>query len=221
MAPCKRPTIRKSAARRKSYLLSGEGGSWSSFSGEMDALPGGLQSDSIWITQVDGGFNVVLGHDIRAKVDGVLEGCDKPNDQSGGSAVATITQVPNPTITLEGSVTPIVTAVTAAVDGFDKGDLAVILDKGLADRLNEFMDRTKDCQAGSDFDQQHSAPAPARKRAGGGTYDQALCASQAVMGGVQAEGPWNDLLLLNPAGVHFQFAQAAGPAMDAANQPQD
>ncbi|KAB5539434.1 hypothetical protein GE09DRAFT_1248586 [Coniochaeta sp. 2T2.1] len=274
------------------------------YDSKLDALPDGLQSDSIWITQVDGGFNVILGHDIKAKVDGVLEGCDKPNDQcyqeiakvledafiqtdkhlesrqwlvvvgfiarvwktvkrlkeaiaalslaiwianhqhgndkgnfwpevaasgaanlpdatpitvsAGGSAVATITQAPNPTITLERSVTPVVTAVTSAVDGFDKGDLAVILDKGLADRLTEFMERTKDCQAGSDFDQQHSATP--RKRAGGGTYGQALCASQAVMGGVQVDGPWNDLLLLNPAGVHFQFAQAAGPAMDAANQ---
>lgn len=108
--------------------------------------------------------------------------------------------------------------MTAAADGFENGDLAGILDKGLADRLNEYMQRTKDCQAGSEFDQQHPAAAPARKRAGGGTYGQALCASQAVMGGIQAQGPWNDLLLLNPAGVHFQFAQAAGPALDAANQ---
>lgn len=108
--------------------------------------------------------------------------------------------------------------MTLAVDGFESGDLVGILDKGLADRLNEFMQRTKDCQAGSDFDQQHPAPAPARKRVSGGTYGQALCASQVVMGGVQAGGPWNDLLLLNPAGVHFQFAQAAGPALNAANQ---
>jgi hypothetical protein len=101
--------------------------------------------------------------------------------------------------------------VTSAVDGFEKGDLAGILDKDLADRLNEFMQRSKDCQAGKEFDNQH----PARKRAGGGTFGQALCASEAVMGGATAGGPWNDLVLLNPAGVHFQFA---GVALDAANQ---
>lgn len=110
------------------------------------------------------------------------------------------------------------TAVTSAADGLEIGDLTAILDKGLADRLSEFMQRTKDCQAGSEFDQQHPAPARKRQGAGGGTAGQALCAAEAVIGGVQAGGPFNDLLVLNPAGVHFQFAQAAGPVLDAANQ---
>lgn len=110
------------------------------------------------------------------------------------------------------------TAVTSAADGFEVGDLAAILDKGLADRLSDFMQRSKDCQAGAEFDRQHNAPARKRQGAGGGTAGQALCAAEAVIGGVQAGGPFNDLLVLNPAGVHFQFAQAAGPVLDAANE---
>ena len=108
--------------------------------------------------------------------------------------------------------------MTSAVDGFEAGDLAVILDKDLARTLSDFMHRSKDCQAGSDFDKQHPMSTPARKRAGGGTYGQALCASEAVisMGGVEAGASWNDLLCLNPAGVWFEWA--AGPALDAAKQ---
>ncbi|KAK5653023.1 hypothetical protein OQA88_9309 [Cercophora sp. LCS_1] len=209
---------------------------------KIDALPEGLQADSIWINPAEGGFNIVLGQDLKAKVDGVLEGCGQLDNQcyqdvvkvlqdgsiqmdkrlesrqwlvtagtiakvlqtgvkivegigaivvavfavikgpgddkgqfwpdvvasavgklpddalitvsAGDSAVVTITQAPNPTASLEGSVTPIVTAATAAADGFEKGDLAGILDKDLAARLGGFMARTKECQVGNDFDKQ-------------------------------------------------------------------
>ncbi|KAK1760056.1 hypothetical protein QBC47DRAFT_333896 [Echria macrotheca] len=273
---------------------------------KLDALPDGIQADSIWITEADDGFNVVLGQDIKARVDGVLDGCGQPSDQcyqdvskvledaviqtdkhlqsrqlvviiafiarvwksisrlkgaiaaltvagwlggkqrandkgnfwpevaasgavnipqatpitvlAGGSAVVTITQAPDTSTSLEGSVTPAVTAVTSAADGFQAGDLAAILDKGLADRLNDFMQRSKDCQAGLDFDNENPTPASTRKRAGRGTYGQALCASQAVIGGVENGGPFNDLLHISPAGVHFQFAPGAGPAVLAADR---
>jgi hypothetical protein len=95
--------------------------------------------------------------------------------------------------------------------GFTKGDLSGVLDADLAGRLDEFMHRRKECQLGSEFDKEH----PPKKRAGG-TYGQALCAAQGVMQGATANGPFNDPVLLDPAGVNFGFA--AGAAQDAANQ---
>lgn len=105
--------------------------------------------------------------------------------------------------------------MTTAVDGFQTGDLVGVLDKDLAGRLGEYMQRSKACKAGDDFDKQH--PSPARKRAGG-TYGQALCASEAVIGGIQAGGIWNDFLLLDPKGVQFKFSEASGTASAAASQ---
>lgn len=102
--------------------------------------------------------------------------------------------------------------VESASDGFEKGDLSGILDVDLAGRLDEFMHRSKECRAGSDFDKDH----PEKRRASG-TYGQALCAAQGVMQGATANGPFNDLVLLDPAGVHFGFAKAAGAAQDVAN----
>ena len=46
-----------------------------------DALPTGLEANSIWVKPVDGGFDIVLGQDTKAKVDGVLEGCGDSIDQ--------------------------------------------------------------------------------------------------------------------------------------------
>ncbi|KAK0617748.1 hypothetical protein B0T14DRAFT_605745 [Immersiella caudata] len=272
---------------------------------KLTALPDGIQVDSIWVSPADeGGFHVVLGQDIKAKVDGVLEGCGALNDKcyqevlavledgvmqtdkklegrqviaalvllaaefitldtlitvvaivettrfaaflalppplgiyfpedkakpagtlpqgpvtvsAGGSAVITITQGPTPQPTLKGSVPPIVTAVTSAAGDFQTGDLAGILDRGLAGRLDEFMQRSKECKAGDDFDKQHASPA--RKRAVG-SYGEALCASEAVIGGIQPGGLWNDLLLLEPTGVHFGFKtdSDSGTASAAASQ---
>src|SRR5438128_9531732 len=39
-----------------------------------------------------------------------------------------------------------------------------------------------------------------------------------VIGGVENGGPFNDLLHLSPTGIHFQFAEAAGPARVAADK---
>ncbi|KAH8908289.1 hypothetical protein BR93DRAFT_475403 [Coniochaeta sp. PMI_546] len=278
------------------------------FAPKLNAPPDGLNRDAIWINQGDGGFNIALGPDLQAKLEGVLEACGKPIDNkcfqdavqalqdgsiqmdkklegrqlliaaatvatvfqsaiaivegivlgiaavlalkpndppinpngqhwpepaasavgglpvgppvtvsAGGSAVITITKTPTPTASLEGSVTPAVTAVTAAADGAEKGDLVAVLDKDLASRLDEFMHRSKDCQAGADFDKENPTPGASRKRAGG-SFGQALCASQAAFGGIARGGPFNDVQLINPGGVHFQFAQAAGPAVAALNQ---
>lgn len=46
-----------------------------------NALPDGLQADSIWVKQADGGFHVVFGQDIKSKVDAVLQRCGQPNAQ--------------------------------------------------------------------------------------------------------------------------------------------
>jgi hypothetical protein len=75
------------------------------------------------------------------------------------------------------------------------------------------MHRRKDCQAGVDFDKSHS-----KKRRDSGSYGQALCAAQAVMQGATVQGPFNDLVLLDPASVHFRFTEAAGAARDAADE---
>lgn len=105
------------------------------------------------------------------------------------------------------------TVVESASEGFEKGDLSGVLDVSLANRLDEFMHRRKDCQAGRVFDEKHS-----KRRRASGSYGQALCAAQSVMQGATADGPFNDLVLLSPAGVHFQFVKAAGAAREAANE---
>ncbi|KAM7212877.1 hypothetical protein V8F06_011727, partial [Rhypophila decipiens] len=47
-----------------------------------DTLPDGVQADAIWVGRDDAGVRVVLGQDIRARVDGVLGGCGSEiNDQ--------------------------------------------------------------------------------------------------------------------------------------------
>ena len=63
------------------------------------------------------------------------------------------------------SITPVVTVVQSASDGFEKGDLAGVLDADLANRLDEFMHISKNCQAGWEFDKEH----PSNRRASG-TY---------------------------------------------------
>ncbi|KAK4215166.1 hypothetical protein QBC37DRAFT_372294 [Rhypophila decipiens] len=49
---------------------------------KQDTLPDGVQADAIWVGRDNGGVRVVLGQDIRARVDGVLGGCGSEiNDQ--------------------------------------------------------------------------------------------------------------------------------------------
>jgi hypothetical protein len=104
--------------------------------------------------------------------------------------------------------------VTAPSDGYVAGDLAALLDKDLASRIDEYMHRVGlDCKDGKDFDSKN----PSRKRASGGTYGQAICAAEAVVAGAVPQGPFNDLLLLNPTQLPFGFADAAGNAFRAAN----
>ncbi|KAK4443143.1 hypothetical protein QBC34DRAFT_499237 [Podospora aff. communis PSN243] len=95
-----------------------------------------------------------------------------------------------------------------------RGDLAALLGEELASRLDEFIQRTKECSLGAEFDKDHPTPAAVRKRAGG-TYGQALCAAEAVLSGVQAAGPWGPLSAINRAGLCFRFA---GPALAAAKR---
>ncbi|KAK4447192.1 hypothetical protein QBC34DRAFT_467713 [Podospora aff. communis PSN243] len=135
---------------------------------------------------------------------------------AGATTVATITQGPTAQPTLEGSVTPIVTAVTVdANDGFYPGDLAAFLDPDLATRLSIFMQGATACTAGEDFD--YDNPPTKKKRAAqAGTYGQALCASFAVIGGITPDGPWNDLLLLDPKGVQFGISREDPTASAAA-----
>lgn len=85
----------------------------------------------------------------------------------------------------------------------------------LAVRLGRFMHAAKDCRAGTDFDKSHPTPS-SRKRANGGTPGQVLCASRAVIDGVQAGGLLNDLLLLSPSNVQYQVSPSAGSAQEAA-----
>ncbi|KAK4447190.1 hypothetical protein QBC34DRAFT_467708 [Podospora aff. communis PSN243] len=273
------------------------------YEAKLTVPPNGIQPDWIWVSPADGGgFHIILGQDIKAKVDGVLDGCGQVDDKcyhdvltalddgvvqtdhnlegrqvivalvllgefftldtlvatvallettrfavllglgfpngmfvpeaqakpagnlpqgavtvsAGGTPVITITQGPTAEPTLEGSVTPIVTAVTTAVDGFQAGDLAGILDTGLAGRLAEYMQRAKLCKAGEEFDREHASPA--RRRRAVGSYGEALCASKAVIGGIQPGGPWNDLLLLDPTGVKFGFSPDSATASAAAGQ---
>ncbi|KAI0004056.1 hypothetical protein F4779DRAFT_630464 [Xylariaceae sp. FL0662B] len=128
-----------------------------------------------------------------------------------GSAVATITPTPDPT-KLQGSHTPSITPVTKADNGFSKGDLAAILDKGLASRIDEVMRRLHDCDDGKKFDSEHKS----KKRAGA-SYGQAICGAETVASMAQPGGTFNDLLLLNPNQLPFGFANPAGEVAQAAN----
>lgn len=108
--------------------------------------------------------------------------------------------------------TPSVTAVTAPKDNYVSGDLIACLDKGLASRIGELMDRSTHCKDGEDFDNQHRGP----KRRSAGTLGQAICAAEAVAANAAPGGPFNDLLLLNPSSLPFGFADLASATAKAA-----
>jgi len=119
-------------------------------------------------------------------------------------------------LTLYRSVTPSAVAITSAVNGYSPGDLSEILDIELAVRLDRFMQEGKECRAGADFDKTHPAPPSSKKRANIGTPGQVLCASRAVIDGVQPGGLLNDLLLLSPSTVQYQVSPSAGSVREAA-----
>ncbi|KAI0431606.1 hypothetical protein F5Y09DRAFT_340451 [Xylaria sp. FL1042] len=127
-----------------------------------------------------------------------------------GQAVATVTPTPVPT-SIQGSQIPSVTAVTSAHDAFATGDLAAVLDANLASRLDEIMHRLTDCDDGRDFD----AGSISRKRANP-SYGNAICAVEGAVAMVQPGGALNDLLLLDPSRLHFNFAGVAGEVSRAA-----
>ncbi|KAK0649846.1 hypothetical protein B0T16DRAFT_410773 [Cercophora newfieldiana] len=280
------------------------------FDPKLTALPDGLHPNAIWINLADGtkegGFNVVLGPDLKTKVDGVLQGCGTVDDKcyqdvvkvlqeegtiqmdkhldsrailiaaatiadvvstatrvvktlsaflvafwavlkapahekgyywpsiaasagaklpkgvpitmsAGGSAIATITQAPTPTGTgtpVAGA--PVVTAVTTPGDGFESGDLAIILGKDLADRLQEVMARNKDCEAGAEFDRENPlAPVASRsikaKRAGG-TFGNVLCGAQAAILNAEQGGALGGFLLPGPDSIEFDFTNTSAKA---------
>jgi hypothetical protein len=96
---------------------------------------------------------------------------------------------------------PSVTPVNEARDGFGKGDLAVILDKDLAARIDEVMHRTIQCEDGRKFDSEHGT----QKRAAA-SFGQAVCAAEAVAGMAGPGGSFNDILLLDPNQMPFGWA---------------
>ena len=107
---------------------------------------------------------------------------------------------------------PSVTAVTQAGGGYSKGDLVAILDKNLASRIDEVMNRMNVCEDGQKFDSEHGS----KKRAGP-SYGQAICGAEAAAAMAVPGGPLNDLLLLDPTRLAFGFADAAGAVAQAAN----
>lgn len=111
------------------------------------------------------------------------------------------------------SVTPSITPITSASDGFEAGDYAGLLDENFGKKLSEYMRRTKHCAAGDEFDAEHSS---ARRKRDGGSFGQAICAAESVVRGTTPGGPWNDLLLVD-TGRHMRVADAAGAALEAAN----
>lgn len=104
--------------------------------------------------------------------------------------------------------------MTTPGNGYVAGDLAAILDPALASRIDEYMRRAGgDCKDGTDFDSKY----PTQKRTNGGTYGQAICGAEALITGAVPQGPFNDLLLLNPNQLPFGFADTAGNVFRAAN----
>lgn len=106
--------------------------------------------------------------------------------------------------------------MASASNGFAKGDVVAILDKDLASRLDEFMQRAKDCSAGIDLDRKN--PSARKLRRAGGTPGQAFCAAREVVTNMRREGPFNNLLLYRPASVHIQLAQLSEPLRVAFNE---
>ncbi|KAM0594562.1 hypothetical protein ACHAP6_000305 [Verticillium nonalfalfae] len=133
-----------------------------------------------------------------------------------GTAVATITSTPDPTV-LQGSQTPSVTPVTEPEGESSSGDLVAFLDEDLASRIDEVMHRSQDCDDGRAFDRGDKTR---RKRATGG-FGKAICAAEAAAVMSQRGGPFNDLLLINPAHLSFDFAETAGAVARAANVASD
>ncbi|KAK4446419.1 hypothetical protein QBC34DRAFT_469822 [Podospora aff. communis PSN243] len=265
------------------------------FDPKLTALPDGIHPNAIWINPADGqdGFNVVLGPDLKVKVDGVLQGCGAADNQcyqevvkvlreegtiqmdkrldkravliaaatiaevlqtgikviealgavllafgalfggsgsekghhwpgvvasaagklpqatpitvsAGGSAVATITKAPIPIATVAPGA-PVVTAVTTPGNGFENGDLVVVLGKDLAARLQEVMARNKDCQAGAEFDKQHPTPAARRAKRAGGTFGNVICGAQAAILNAETGGALGGFLLPGSGSIDFTF----------------
>lgn len=106
--------------------------------------------------------------------------------------------------------------MASASNGFAKGDVVAVLDKDLASRLDEFMQRAKDCSAGIDLDRKN--PSARKFRRAGGTPGQAFCAAREVVTNMRREGPFNNLLLYRPASVHIQLAQLSEPLRVAFNE---
>ncbi|KAM0330636.1 hypothetical protein ACHAQA_003586 [Verticillium albo-atrum] len=133
-----------------------------------------------------------------------------------GTVVATITPTPDPT-KLQGSQTPSVTPVTESKGDYAEGDLIAVLDESLASRIDEVMHRSQNCDDGQTFDRGDKNK---RKRAGA-SFGKAICAAEAAAVMSQRGGPFNDLLLINPAHLSFDFAEAAGAVAQAANVASD
>jgi hypothetical protein len=102
--------------------------------------------------------------------------------------------------------------VSTAHGAFATGDLAAVLDAGLASRLDEIMHRMTDCADGRDFD----ASQTSRRRAPGPRYGAAICAVEGAAAMAQQGGVLNDLLLIDPARLGFGFADNAGDIARAA-----
>ncbi|PNH60636.1 hypothetical protein VD0002_g7021 [Verticillium dahliae] len=139
-----------------------------------------------------------------------------PVVSADGTAVATITSTPDPTV-LQGSQTPSVTPVTEPEGDSSSGDLIAFLDEDLASRIDEVMHRSQDCDDGHAFVRGDQTR---RKRANGG-FGKAICAAEAAAVMSQRGGPFNDLLLINPAHLSFDFAETAGAVARAANVASD
>jgi len=68
-----------------------------------------------------------------------------------------------------------------------------------------------DCADGRNFDSSHGT----RRRGGGTTYGQALCAAEGIVGMTGQGGAFADLTMLSHDKIGIQFAANAGKAKDA------
>ncbi|KAH8889066.1 hypothetical protein GQ53DRAFT_767187 [Thozetella sp. PMI_491] len=130
---------------------------------------------------------------------------------ANGTEAGTITPIPDAT-TLQGSETPSVVPVTAASGQFLAGDLMMLMDDDLTQRLDEVMHRMMECEDGIEFDRQH----PTQKRAGT-TIGQALCGAIGTAGTLREGGPLNDMLYINTGHVRISFRDATAAVAQAAD----
>jgi len=100
--------------------------------------------------------------------------------------------------------------MTKDENGHKKGNLVVVMDAGLAAKLNDFIGMTQDCDDGNKFNVAH----PGAKREAG-TFGRAICVNQHIVSNAGKGAPLGDVVMLKHDQMSIVLKQSAGKAKDA------